>query len=202
MKWITMLVLVLCSVGCVSLVPKHTNNPIMAQEVEKTRYLKVALISQRPEPNPELITLVKESFDKFERKTGIGIGDITYYQVDLSGCHTARQVMRRLLKWHGDRDTREFDIGLVYAPEIRWGDAWVIPFWLVGLLTPPTLGYADPSSGRFAVFRVRSSSVIQHEVAHLFCAKDFRGREENLKEVLETKWRKYDDRSFGLCGCE
>jgi hypothetical protein len=140
-----------------------------------------------------LLPTVERAFQKFEDKTGIGIGAYTTVKVNLSGVVTQSQVYGRLREAWSPMDPGAFDIGICYAPRVYLEDVLAI---VAGVLV---LNTADSSDGRFMVIRTLNPDMIEHELAHLFCAMDGLSPEENLKWVLANKYRRYDSRGWGMC---
>jgi hypothetical protein len=168
--------------------------PSSSTDLGPKRYLKVALfVEDEKNPNPQLFKAVQEAFTSLSKKTGIDVGGFTLIRMDFSGIITQRQVYRRLYEIYAPMISYAFDIGLCYAPRLYVEDV----FALVG--GPLVLGSADITTGRFAVFRVLDPSIIEHEISHLFCAMDWNSPEENLKQVLAHKNRKFDGRYLGMC---
>jgi hypothetical protein len=142
---------------------------------------------------PGFLPAVERAFQKFEGKTGIGIGAYTTVEVNLSGVVTQSQVYRRLRKAWSSMDPGAFDIGICYAPRVYIEDVLAI---IAGVVVINT---ADASDGRFMVIRTLDPDMVEHELSHLFCAMDSLSPEENLKWILASKHRRYDNRGWGMC---
>jgi hypothetical protein len=189
--WIMPLLIVAIATSCVrtSLVAPPSSSP-----PDSKRFLRVALfLADENRIPPGLLRTVERAFQKFEDKTGIGIGAYTTVKVNLSGVVTQNQVYTRLREAWSSMDPGVFDIGICYAPRVYLEDVLAIAAGVV------VLNSADVSDGRFMVIRTLNPDMIEHELSHLFCAMDGLSPEENLKWVLANKHRRYDSRGWGMC---
>jgi hypothetical protein len=189
--WTVMLLIVAIATSCVrASIVARPSSPALSSK----RLLRVALfLADQNRMTPGFLPAVERAFQKFEGKTGIGIGAYTTVEVNLSGVVTQSQVYRRLRKAWSSMDPGAFDIGICYAPRVYIEDVLAI---IAGVVVINT---ADASDGRFMVIRTLDPDMIEHELGHLFCAMDGLSPEENLKWVLANKDRRYDSRGWGMC---
>jgi hypothetical protein len=189
--WTLPLLIVAIATSCMrtSIVAPPSSPP-----VDSKRLLRVALfLADENRMPPGLLPAVERAFQKFEDKTGIGIGAYTTVKVNLTGVVTQSQVHKRLREAWSSMDPGAFDIGICYAPRVYLEDVLAI---VAGVVVVNT---SDASDGRFMVIRTLNSDMIEHELSHLFCAMDGLSPEENLKWVLANKHRRYDSRGWGMC---
>jgi hypothetical protein len=156
-----------------------------SHDIYPKRYLKVMILSE-DDLSDEMIFAVKESFDEFEKNVGIGVGDITFQKIDLQGVKTGSQVYRKLFSHLIPQGPKQADLFICFTSRFYVEDL----FMLLGV--GPQLGGCELVFQRFIMMRNCSSSILEHEIAHAFGARDLYSPDENVRIVLSQKWRKFD----------